>query len=97
MDDLIVYGRKEGTIVQLLIGIDVKRTTCLINRKCRAASAFVLEVENEEHEVTVTNPWGATIYRQGKIVHPDSYDDDIRVDCLHGIHFYMTRKEAKGN
>ena len=36
-----------------------------------------------------------TIYRVGEIVRPDSYDPDIRVECSHGIHFFITRKEAE--
>jgi len=93
--DLIVYGKKDSVIVKLLIKANTKRTACLINRKCRAESAFVLEVENDEHEVTVENHWGVTVYREGEIVNPNSYDDDIRVACSHGIHFFMTREEAE--
>jgi hypothetical protein len=36
-----------------------------------------------------------TIYKAGVVVHPDKYDDDIRVECTHGIHFFITRKEAE--
>ena len=35
------------------------------------------------------------MYRVGKTVESDSYDDDIRVECSHGIHFFLTRKEAE--
>jgi len=29
------------------------------------------------------------------LVKPDSFDPDPRVECSHGIHFFMTRKEAE--
>ena len=31
----------------------------------------------------------------GQPTYPDSYDDDERVECSHGIHVFMTRQEAE--
>ncbi len=36
-----------------------------------------------------------TVYEEGKEVRADSYDDDWRVECSHGIHWFLTRKEAE--
>lgn len=36
-----------------------------------------------------------TVYRVGKIIRPDLFDEDIRVECTNGIHFFITRKEAE--
>ena len=36
-----------------------------------------------------------TDYIPGQITKPDSYDDDPRIECSHGIHFFLTRKEAE--
>jgi len=72
-----------------------KRTACIINRKCRAEYVEVLEVVGDSDATTVVNEWGATEYREGQVTRPDSYDDDPRVDCTHGIHFFFTREEAE--
>ena len=34
-------------------------------------------------------------YRVGAEVRPDSYDDDPRVECTNGIHFFLTRAETE--
>ena len=34
-------------------------------------------------------------YTAGHYVEADSFDPDIRVECTHGIHFFMTKKEAE--
>ena len=35
------------------------------------------------------------IYRVGETVKPDRYDDDVRVECTSGIHFFITKPEAE--
>ena len=35
------------------------------------------------------------LYEPGKIVYPDKYDPDIRVECTNGIHFFQTYEEAE--
>ena len=34
-------------------------------------------------------------YRNGETVYPHAYEDDIRLDCAGGIHFWLTREEAE--
>ncbi len=34
-------------------------------------------------------------YYKGAIVEADSFDDDIRLECTNGIHFFMTKEEAE--
>jgi hypothetical protein len=36
-----------------------------------------------------------TVYTVGAVTRADSYDDDIRVECTHGIHFFITKEEAE--
>ena len=94
--DLIVYKKVKGKIVTLAIPKDSKRTASIIGRKCRSEYAIVLEIEG--HLSVTSNGCGngiETIYEEGKEVWPDSYDDDFRVECSHGIHFFLTRKEAE--
>jgi hypothetical protein len=38
---------------------------------------------------------GELEYKAGEIIHPDKFDDDIRVECANGIHFFITRREAE--
>jgi len=78
-----------GIICKLLIPSDAKRTSSLIGRKCRAEFVKVLDGEG------VDGHTGKLRYSPGEIVRPDSYDDDIRVECTHGIHFFITRDEAE--
>jgi hypothetical protein len=80
---------REGVVAQLLIPEGAKRTSSLVGRKCRAEFVVVLEGEG------VSKHDGSTKYCQGATVIPDKYDDDIRVECTHGIHFFVTRKEAE--
>jgi len=94
--DLIVYKKVEGKIVTLSVPKDAKRTASIVGRKCRAEYAIVLEIEG--HAPVRSNGCGngiATLYEEGKEVRADSYDPDWRVECSHGIHFWLTRKEAE--
>ena len=34
-------------------------------------------------------------HREGDRVYPDGFDDDIRIQCSNGIHFFLTRAEAE--
>jgi len=91
--DLIGWGKKGGHIVKLRIPADAKRTASLVGRKCRAEWVDVLEIEGAD-ECHSSGGVGS-VYRVGETVRPDSYDDDIRVECTHGIHFFQTRQEAE--
>jgi hypothetical protein len=80
-----------GEIVELAIPRGAARVNAYGSRKCRA-----------EYAVVVAAPPGATSlydsatkYVVGATVRPDSYDPDPRVECSHGIHFFLTREEAE--
>ena len=90
--------RADGTIVKLLIPEDAKRVSSLIGRKCRSSKAIVLEVfedgvsdNGSKHGVT----YEGIDYVKDTVCIPDSFDDDIRVECTNGVHFFITRKEAE--
>jgi hypothetical protein len=67
--------------------------------KCRAERAFVVAIEDREGKPVKTghslhNP--NFLYEAGKEVKPEKeYDPDIRIECTSGIHFFMTKEEAK--
>jgi hypothetical protein len=94
--DLIVYKKVDGHIVTLAIPRYAKRTASIVGRKCRAEYAIVLETDDHEpHESKPPGEFAGITYKEGETVRPDSYDDDFRVECSHGIHFFQTRAEAK--
>ena len=87
--DFIAWKKVHGGVLKLLIPAAAKRTSSLVGRKCRAEFVVVLEGSGASRH----DP--RTLYEPGITVHPDKYDDDIRVECTSGIHFFMTRKEAE--
>ena len=94
--ELHVWKSCNGVLVELAIPRHAKRTASLVGRKCRASEAYVrgIEVEAGDPPIRVTSSRGLT-YSIGEVVKPDSYDDDIRVECTNGIHFFLTKQEAK--
>ena len=87
--DFIAWKKVEGGVLKLLVPKDAKRTSSLVGRKCRAEFVVVLEGSG------VSKHDGKTQYEPGMTVYPDKYDDDIRVECTSGIHFFMTKREAE--
>ena len=92
--DLIAYKKlANGIIATLKIESHSERTASLVGRKCRCSGALVLALSNG---TSGRDDRGTgTKYNIGEYVYPDKYDDDIRVECTHGIHFFLTRKEAE--
>jgi len=86
----IAWKKLDTGICKLLIPEDAKRTSCLINRKCRASHVKVLEGNGKSETVD-----SKLEYREGETVYADKFCNDIRLDCSHGIHFFITRKEAE--
>jgi uncharacterized protein YjbI with pentapeptide repeats len=88
----IGFKKVNGAIITLMIPADAKRVNAYGSRKCRAEFAYVLNVENSG---CVLEAYGGFRYPQAGLVTPDSYDPDPRVECSHGIHFFITRQEAE--
>jgi len=85
----IGWKKVDGGVLKLLIPENAKRTSSLVGRKCRAEFVVVLEGSGiSKHD-------GKTKYEPGMTVYPDKYDEDIRIECTSGIHFFITRKEAE--
>ena len=92
--DFIGFKTVENIVLKIKIPNDAKRTSSLVGRKCRAEYVDVLEVLTKT-EQTEFHSINNCIYRVGQRIYPDKYDDDIRVECTHGIHFFLTRQEAE--
>ena len=92
-----VAWKKAGEyIVKLEIPEDAKRSSAT-SRHCRASKAMVLEIQNLDGTkayVPEVNSMRGWIYKRGEMVYPDSWDDNRWNERSHGIHFFMTRKEA---
>jgi hypothetical protein len=99
--DLTVWGKKNGNLVRLLVPAAARRTACLVSRKCRAEYVVTQWIEGGLNSVEHVSPSVliegtiTTIYTVGEETYPDMYDDDTRVDCSHGIHFFLTEQEAR--
>ena len=82
----IAYKAAGSELLKLEIPAGARRTSSLVGRKCRAEFVNVLQGCG-------TSKRGGT-YVEGETYRPDGYDDDIRVECTNGVHFFMTRAEA---
>ena len=96
----LAFKKLCGNRIALLeIPAHAKRTSSLIGTKCRAELAKVLKIESvdgtEQFTSGVSYFDAAYVYTVGEIHRPTKpFDDDIRVECASGIHFFMTREEA---
>ena len=93
----IAYKKASESIVKILIPEDSKRTWNICNRKCRAEFVDVLEITKNGKQVkkAIGNHDCETVYKVGERTHADSFDNDLRKDCSHGIHFFITKEEAE--
>ena len=87
-----------NVIVQVRIPEHAGRTNSLIGRKCRASEVEIVKIIEgnipDGIKIRSTN-YGEDVYAVGEIVKADKWNDDIRIECTHGIHFFMTLKEAQ--
>ena len=84
-------------LVKLKIPDDARR--CSANTtKCRCDKAEVLEITNietnEKVDVITNTNEVRCVYKVGKLVYPDSFDEDRWNECSHGIHFFINKQEA---
>ena len=90
-------------LVKLLILEDAKRSSAT-GRKCRCSKARVLDISAlqdgkegpKERKIINTSYDPYVTYEVGKVVEPDSFDDDRFNECSHGIHFFIDKQEAIG-
>lgn len=94
-----------GTVIIKLQIPEAAKRSHAFGRKCRAEYATDLGhwadgKELPDDDVAITNGKGqglVTEYRKGQTVKADSWDEDWTVECSHGIHFYITRREAEND
>ena len=87
----------QNCIAKIEIPAKSKRTCNFRNRKCRASYVKTLSITdsqgNEVKEMNGTHDKN-TIYKVGRLTRADKFDNDLREDCTHGIHFFVTKQEA---
>ncbi len=91
---------RNDSIAELVIPADAPRTSSLIGRKCRAMWVEVTALYDTDgnalpRETVGIGRYDKTRYIAGERVEADGWDDDIRVECTHGIHFFVTLREAR--
>ena len=93
----IGYKKAGRCIVKLLILEDSKRSSAT-TAKCRCDKAKVLDIEDintgESMKKVRSNHNPNFVYKVGKIVTVDDFDNDRWNECAPGIHFFITREEA---
>jgi hypothetical protein len=88
---------KNGAIVHLGIASGAKRSHGT-ERKCRCSRAKVLAIYDRDGKPLqeATSLYDSTfIYRLGKVVVSDGWDENRWNTCGKGIHFFLTRLEAE--
>lgn len=97
--EVVGFKKCNDYIIKLLIPADAKRSFSTTG-KYRASYAKVLSITSlsgdsvNTDSVTNTTYTPSIVYKVGEFVYPDSFDENRLNECSHGIHFFMTRKEA---
>ena len=96
----IVYKKlQDNLIAELEIPESAGRINSLVGRKCRVSEAKVLSITSldglTKYKKAIDGHTGALKYIVGKTVKPDKFDNDVRVECINGIHCFITRREAE--
>ena len=90
---------RSGSIAKLEIPARAKRTCNLLGRKCRAEYVKTLKIWDRDGKEIKSAQNGTSdnkiLYTVGKITRADKFDDSVFVDCSHGIHFFLTKREAE--
>ena len=85
-------------LIKLEIPEDAKRSSAT-SKKCRCDKAKVLEITNLETgkniDEIVNRNYVLCTYTVGKMVYPDSFDENRWNECSNGIHFFVNREDAE--
>lgn len=84
-------------LVHLFIPKSAKRISS-VSRKCRCDKAKVLDITlihtGEKINKIKNTAYTPCEYIVGKMVYPDSFDEDRWNECSHGIHFFINKQDA---
>jgi hypothetical protein len=88
----IAWKKTTLGVIKIKIPARAKRNSCLTSRKCRAEYIKVISGKGVGGKGVT---FSTISYNKNEIIYADNYNDDIRLECTNGIHFFMTRKEAE--
>ena len=100
-ESFIAWKKVRGNVIlKLEIPAESPRVSTFLGTKCRAKRAKVLEAfdlfGNPVQETEFESLYDHTFtYRLGEVGEFTDFDDDIRVECTQGIHFFSMRGEAE--
>ena len=94
----IGWKKVHGHLVKLEIPEDAKRSSATTN-KCRCDKAKVLAITDLDGKNPIAKIENASrahhvTYKVGKMVYPDSFDENRWNECSHGIHFFINKEDA---
>lgn len=85
-------------LVQLLVPADAKRTSATMP-SCRCNKAKVLTIKSFDYTESFDEAWSLVdenfVYRVGQWVEVKDFNENRWQDSTTGIHFWLTREEAK--
>ena len=95
----IAFKKADNKIVKLLVCEDAKRSSAT-SLKCRCSKAKVLAIENLDGTISnlkeVTSNYKSDfIYKIGETKEVVNFDENRWNECSTGIHFFMSREQAK--
>jgi hypothetical protein len=82
-----------GTIAEVQIPGNAQRVGGLTGRKCRAEFVIVTNMFGATTDCSFYDP--SVIYEVGRTITPLTWDNDVRIECAGGIHFFLSREEAE--
>ena len=84
-------------LIKIEIPEKTKRVCSFVGRKCRAEFVKVLEIWDGRKKVKECGGYRNKNFRYkvDELIYPDSFDDNPLIECSNGIHFFITKQEAK--
>jgi hypothetical protein len=97
--EFIGWKKVGDYVIKLRIPAYAKRCSATTS-KCRCDKAEVISIigtgirDNESIDSIVNDRYNDCEYTVGKMVYPDTFDDNRWNECSHGIHFFINKQEA---
>jgi hypothetical protein len=87
---------QDGIVAEIIVPAEAKRVSSVVGRKCRAeyVTVVALTAKDGSHPTEGKGLHNGTKYVVGETVRPDSFNDDSKLECTNGIHFFITKAEA---
>ena len=86
-----------GCLIKIEIPVKAKRVNSIGGRKCRAEFIKTLAIWDDRKRIKQCQGKhdSKIVYKVGELTYPDSFDPSPLIECSHGIHFFISKQEAK--